>query len=348
MSYPDRQGCDAACAKRRQRGNVRRLYVAAVAFACGWALLGASVAGASTVTVGSVLPLGFTSVEFGAVKTQFNTALPEKGANLASPVSGSIVRWRMQGAKGGPFRLRVLRPTGTGAFTAVGTSAPVTPSGTDLQTFTANLPIRAGDLIGIDATNPTDEIGVAAVAGASTAFIFPPPFDGSTVAPSGTGPGFEIELSAEVKPLAEIDSLTPSFGSIAGGAKVTITGTDLDGATAVKFGNTPASNFTVDSETQITATVPAATVHGRVDVTITSQGGVSSTSRNARFTYTACVVPRLRGKKLKATRVVLRKAGCKLGAVTGVRAKNAKVVRQSSAPGKVLPRGAAVRVKLAA
>lgn len=300
------------------------------------------------MTVGSVLPLGFTSVEFGAAKTQFNTALPESGANLASPVSGSIVRWRIQGAKGGPFHLRVLRPTGTGAYTAVGTSGPATPSGPGLQTFTANLPIRAGDLIGIDATSPTDEIGVAAVAGASTAFIFPPPFDGSTVAPSGTGPGLEIELSAEVRPLAEVTSLTPAFGSIAGGTKVTITGTDLDGATAVKFGNTPASSFTADSETQVTATVPAATVPGRVDVTVTTPGGVSAPSRDARFNYTACVVPRLKGKKLKATRVALQKAGCKLGAVTGVRAKNAKVVRQSSAPGKVLPRGAAVRVKLAA
>jgi hypothetical protein len=327
---------------------LRRLCFAVVAFACGWATLGAAMAGASTVTVGSVMPLGFTSVEFGAVKTQFNTALPEQGANLASPVSGSVVRWRVQGAKGGPFHLRILRPTGTGAYTAVGTSAPATPTGTGLQTFTANLPIRAGDLIGIDATNPTDEIGVASVAGASTAFIFPPPFDGSTVAPSGTGPGLEIELSAEVRPLAEITSLTPSSGSIAGGAKVTITGTDLDGATAVKFGDAPASSFTAESETQVTATVPAATEPGRVDVTITTPGGVSSPSRDARFTYTACVVPKLKGKKLKATKLVLRKAGCRLGAVTGVRSKRAKVVRQSAAPGKVLPRGAAVRVRLAA
>lgn len=319
-----------------------------VTFVCCWAALGAAGAGASTVTVGSVLPLGFTSVEFGTVKTQFNTALPEKGANLTSPVSGSIVRWRIQGAKGGPFRLRVLRPTGTGAYTAVGTSGPATPSDTGLQTFTANLPIRAGDLIGIDATNPTDEIGVASVAGASTAFIFPPPFDGSTVAPSGTGPGLELELSAEVQPLAEITSVSPSFGSIVGGTEVTITGKDLAGTTAVKFGKAPATAFTVDSETQITATVPAATVPGRVDVTVTTPGGVSTASRGARFTYTACVVPRLKGKKLKATRKVLRKSGCRLGAITGVRSRNARVVRQGPAPGKVLPRGAVVRVRLAA
>ncbi len=299
------------------------------------------------MTVGSVLPLGFTSTEFGNVGTQFNTALPESGANLASPVSGAIVRWRVQGAKGGPFFLRVLRPTGTGAYTAVGTSGPATPSGTGLQTFTANLPVRAGDLIGIDPTNPTDEIGVASVAGASTAFIFPPPFDGSTVAPSGVGTGQELELSAEVQPLAEITSLTPAFGSIAGGVEVKITGKNLAGATAVKFGTIPAAGFTVDSETQITATAPAATAPGRVDVTVTTQGGVSSAVRADRFTYTACVVPKLKGKKLKADRIALRKAGCRLGRVTGTRSKQAKVVRQSASPGKVLPRGAAVNVKLA-
>jgi hypothetical protein len=346
MKHLSRQGCDAACAQRGRQGRSGRFAVVIVAFAGVWALLGASIAGASTITVGSVLPLGFTSTEFGSVRTQFNTALPESGSNLTSPVSGSIVRWRVQGAKGGPFFLRVLRPTGTGAYTAVGTSGPAVPTGTGLQTFTASIPIRAGDLIGIDPSNPSDEIGVAAVAGASTAFIFPPPFDGSTVAPSGVGPGQEIELSAEVQPLALITSLSPGRGSIAGGTEVIITGENLSGATAVKFGDAPAETFTVDSETRITATTPKVTAPGLVNVTITTAGGVSAGSRSDRFSYTACVVPKLKGKTLKADKIALRKGGCKLGRVTGRRSKTAKVVRQSAKPGKVLPRGAAVNVRL--
>ena len=55
------------------------------------------------------------ATEFKSVQTLFNTALPEKGANLTSPVDGAIVRWRMQDAEGGPFRLRILRPNGSGA-----------------------------------------------------------------------------------------------------------------------------------------------------------------------------------------------------------------------------------------
>jgi len=114
----------------------------------------------------------------------------------------------------------------------------------------------------------------------------------------------------------------------------------------VKFGEAPAETFTVDSETQITATTPKVTAPGQVDVTITTAGGVSETVSSDRFTYTACVVPKLKGKRLKADRLALRKAGCKLGKVSGPRSKGARVVRQSAKPGKVLPRGAAVNVRL--
>ena len=52
---------------------------------------------------------------------------------------------------------------------------------------------------------------------------------------------------------------------------MTITGTGFTGATAVDFGTTAATNLTVVSDTQITATSPAGT--GTVDVTVTTPGG---------------------------------------------------------------------------
>ena len=149
-----------------RQGTLGRLgFMAAVASVA--ALLVATAAQASTITVGSVLPPGSTPTAFGQVETFFNTALPEKGANLTSPVSGAIVRWRLQGAEGGPFYLRLLRPNGSGGYMATGTSNPATPSGSELQTFTANLPVQAGDLIGVDPTNAADKIGVAEAPGAS-------------------------------------------------------------------------------------------------------------------------------------------------------------------------------------
>jgi hypothetical protein len=208
MECRQRHGDDAGASLSVRRGMLGRLGLLAIAAISAVALL-ATAAQASTVSVGSVLPPGSTATEFGQVETFFNTALPEKGANLTSPVSGAIVRWRMQDPVGGPFYLRVLRPNGSGGYMAVGTSNPATPSAGGLQTFTANLPVKAGDLIGVDPTNASDKIGIAAVPGAGFGFIFPPPFDGATVAPSGTFAGQEVELTAEVQPTPAISSVTP-------------------------------------------------------------------------------------------------------------------------------------------
>jgi hypothetical protein len=312
------------------------------------ALLGATGAQASTVTVGSVLPTTFTPEKFNQVQTLFNTALPETGANLVSPVSGAIVRWRIQGAKGGPFFLRVLHPNGKGAYAAHGTSGGATPTDAGLQTFTANISVEAGDLIGIDPTSAADEIGVATVAGASFANIFPPPIEGATVPASGGGKtGAEIELSAEVQPTPAVTSVSPFSGSIAGGSTVTITGHDFSGASAVNFGSTAAASFTVNSETQITATAPATKKVGGVDVTVKTLAGTSPTTRSDSFTYKGCVVPKLKGKTVKVSTKKLKNAGCKLGKVSGTKEnKQATVIQQKPKPGKVLVPGSKVKVKV--
>jgi hypothetical protein len=328
--------------QRRKLGLVTTLMAAV-------ALLGATAAQASTITVGSVLPPGFTSKPFEEVQTRLNTALPEKGANLVSPVSGVIVRWRMQGAKGGPFYLRVLHPNGTGAYTASGTSGAVIPTDAGLQTFTANLPIKAGDLIGIDPTNATDEIGVVEVPGASFASIFPRPFEGATVPARDPKNGVELELSAEVQPTPAITSVAPASGSIAGDTVVKITGTDFTAASAVKFGDTPAASYAVLSETEMTATAPATKQAGRVDITVTTVAGTSLTNSGDRFSYEACVVPQLKERKLKAAKTRLRNAGCKIGKVKkldGATGKTGEVSKQNPPPNKTRLPGTKVNVVL--
>jgi hypothetical protein len=331
----------------RKKRSLARLGLLAIAATSALALVSGPAAQASTVTVGSVLPPGSVATPFGQVQTFFNTALPEKGANLASPVSGAIVRWRMQDAEGGPFFLRVLRPNGSGAYTAVGTSNPATPAGPGLQTFTANLPIKAGDLIGVDPTNGTDKVGVAEAAGASYGVVFPPPFDNATVAPSSSVAGKEILVSAEVQPTPAITSVDPDFGPVAGGTVVTITGSDLTATSAVKFGDVPATSFTVESETKITATAPRSKTVGAVDVTATTLAGTSVTSRADRFYYEGCAVPKLKGKKLRAAKKAIGRAGCKLGKVTrrmGKAKQRGKVLKQQPKPGKVLALHAKVNV----
>jgi hypothetical protein len=90
---------------------------------------------------------------------------------------------------------------------------------------------------------------------------------------------------APVRPLAApaITSLNPTSGPPAGGNTVTITGTNLTGATAVRFGANLAA-FTVVSSTQINAVAPAGS--GAVSVTASSPAGTSNA-----LTYTYVTAP---------------------------------------------------------
>jgi hypothetical protein len=71
-----------------------------------------------------------------------------------------------------------------------------------------------------------------------------------------------------------VTTLSPTIGPVAGGTSVTITGTAFTGATAVKFGSTAATSFTVNSATAITAKAPAGS-SGMVEVTVTTPNGTS-------------------------------------------------------------------------
>ena len=81
-----------------------------------------------------------------------------------------------------------------------------------------------------------------------------------------------------------------------------ITGANLTGATAVKFGAAPATAFTVDSATQITATTPPGS--GTVDTTVTVAGATSAISMADKYTYRAnCVSAALTSSQLSPQNV---------------------------------------------
>src|SRR5664280_2454704 len=87
-----------------------------------------------------------------------------------------------------------------------------------------------------------------------------------------------------------VSAVSPTFGPVAGGNSVTITGTGLTGATAVSFGSTAATDVVVNSDTSITATAPAGT--STVNVTVTTPGGTSAIGAADQYTYTSSpVVP---------------------------------------------------------
>lgn len=110
---------------------------------------------------------------------------------------------------------------------------------------------------------------------------------GATVDITVTTPGGTSTIGASdqftyISPPA-ISAVAPGTGAAAGGTSVAIAGTHFTGATAVRFGGTSATSFTVNSATSITAVSPAGS--GTVDVTVITTGGTSATGASDQFTY---------------------------------------------------------------
>jgi IPT/TIG domain len=111
-----------------------------------------------------------------------------------------------------------------------------------------------------------------------------------------------------------VTKLKPTAGPVAGGTTVTITGTNLTGASAVKFGSTAATSFTVNSATSITAQAPAEPV-ATVDVTVTTAGGTSAISSkdHYKFSPTITSLSPNAGSTAGGTTVTVKGTGFALG-----------------------------------
>ncbi|MFQ5601728.1 MAG: FG-GAP-like repeat-containing protein [bacterium] len=78
-----------------------------------------------------------------------------------------------------------------------------------------------------------------------------------------------------------ITAFTPQEGAV--GTSVTVTGTNFDGVTEVAFNGVAASNWNVDSETQLRAVVPSGATTGKISLTNAAGSATSSLD----FTVTA-------------------------------------------------------------
>jgi hypothetical protein len=90
-----------------------------------------------------------------------------------------------------------------------------------------------------------------------------------------TGPG-----GGPTTPAPTLSTMAPTSGPTEGGTTVTLSGTDLNGATAVRFDGVAATSFSVTSPTQIQAVSPAHAA-GAAPVTVSTPAGTS-----APVTYT--------------------------------------------------------------
>ncbi len=103
------------------------------------------------------------------------------------------------------------------------------------------------------------------------------------VATDGAGSSYGRDSAFSTAP-PTVTAVTPDGGGADGLAAVTITGTNLEGATAVEFGSQPAQRFTVSSETSITALTPV-DGRGEVGVSVTTPSGTSEASAAGRYTF---------------------------------------------------------------
>jgi len=99
-------------------------------------------------------------------------------------------------------------------------------------------------------------------------------------APNATIGSNAQQGAAYVLGLLGIRSFDPPSGPV--GTPVVITGTNLSHATAVRFGGVTATSFTVDSDTQVTATVPTGAPTGKI--VIKTPGGIATSATD--FTVT--------------------------------------------------------------
>jgi hypothetical protein len=141
--------------------------------------------------------------------------------------------------------------------------------------------------------------------------------DVTVVTQYGSSPSGQFAFTYVLPPV--VTGISQSMGPETGGTQVTISGSNLFGATAVDFGGTPAISFIVNGDGTITAFSPAG-AGGTVDVTVVAPGGTSATPSADQFTYvgqpTVSVISPVAGPIAGGTQVTI--VGTNLAGATRV------------------------------
>jgi len=206
---------------------------------------------------------------FGYLLSAFNGTNPNGAWNLyvfdddAGALGSISGGWSLDITTNGP-RITSFNPTSGGP------GAPVVITGTN---FTGATSVTFGGVSATFSVVSATQINTTVPSGAVTGPI-------AVTTPNGTGTS---STNFTVTPAPTITLFMPTRGTV--GTSVVITGAGFTGATAVAFHGTPATVFTVNSDTQITATVPAGASTGPIAITTPGGTGTSATNfvvRHAR------------------------------------------------------------------
>jgi hypothetical protein len=180
-----------------------RGIAAKVAAAVAGSAVAAAIATAAppsqTVTLGSTT--GNPSANI-CVQSIDCTYVPFSGASapeLQVPFDGKVTSFSVNsGSAVGTVQLRVLRPAGGGKFTGAGTG-PSETLNTGTTTFTVSLPVKAGDVIGLDNSSSALMFDTTSPTAITAYYELPPLADGATGAPNHNQSGYRLLLSATVQ-----------------------------------------------------------------------------------------------------------------------------------------------------
>jgi alpha-tubulin suppressor-like RCC1 family protein len=215
---------------------------------------------------------GFSSVPVTVLGVSGASAIAAGGSHSVALVKGAVMTWGAdeRGQLGNATTARSFQTPAT-VSGLTGVSAIAAGGQRTMALLSSGIVIDWGD-------NEWGALGTGSAGG----------FSDVPVAVSGLGQVSGISAGTlhsltYGEPTPAVSALSPNTGSGAGGTSVTITGSNLAGASAVKFGTHAASSITVNSASSITAIAPAGV--GTIDVTVTTPAGTSPAQALDRFTY---------------------------------------------------------------
>jgi large repetitive protein len=255
-----------------------------------------------TVTSGPPFILGFSPISGpvgtqvtitggnlnGATSVRFNNAASSFVVNNTTSIQAIVP----SGATTG--QITVTTPTGTitsiDSYTVTPTGSPVvsgfSPASGPVNTQVVitganfnNVSLVTFDTLAASFTvNSSAQITATVPAGATSGLIAVTTSNGTATSASS----FIVTSSTPT-----ITGFSPTSGAV--GTQVLISGNNFTGATAVKFNGLNATTFAVNSDIQISATVPSGAISGSISVT-TPNGSTTSFSNFSVITIGAPVV----------------------------------------------------------
>ena len=239
-----------------------------------------STLGGTSVTITGTKFTGATSVTFDGTPATSVPSLSDTSITAVTParVAGavSVIVTTPNGSNpANSLYTYVAPPTVTGISPSSGTTlggTSVTITGTNF-TGATGVTIGGAAATNVTVVNSTTITATTAARSAGTA---------SVVVTTPGGGNSANTLYTYVTPAPVVTGVSPSSGTTAGGTSITITGSNLTGATGVTVGGVPATGLQVFTDSYITAVTPAGTA-GTASVIVTTPGGTNAA--NSLYTY---------------------------------------------------------------